>query len=47
MGLQQIPGHYIVSGSATATGGGSTLYNTAITATSTASATGAYLQGRK
>lgn len=47
MSLQQIPGHYIVSGSATATGGGSTLYNTAITATSTASATGAYLQGRK
>lgn len=42
MGLQQIPGHYIVSASATATGGGSTLYNTAITATSTASATGAY-----
>lgn len=42
MSLQQIPGHYIVSGSATATGGGSTLYNTAITATSTASATGAY-----
>ena len=42
MSLQQIPGHYIVSASATATGGGSTLYNTAITATSTASATGAY-----
>lgn len=40
MSLQQIPGHYIVS--ATATGGGSTLYNTAITATSTASATGRY-----
>ena len=42
MSLQQIPGHFIVSGSATATGGGSTLYNTAVTATSTASATGAY-----
>lgn len=42
MSLQQIPGHYIVSASATATGGGSTLYNTAITATSTASATAAY-----
>ena len=42
MSLQQIPGHYIISSSATATGGGSTLYNTAITATSTASATGAY-----
>lgn len=41
MSLQQIPGHFIVSGSATATGE-STLYNTAITATSTASATGAY-----
>lgn len=41
MSLQQIPGHYIVSGSATATGG-NTLYNTAVTATSTASATGAY-----
>lgn len=41
MSLQQIPGHYIVSGSATATGG-NTLYNTAITATSTASATAAY-----
>ncbi len=41
MSLQQIPGHYIVSGSATATGGNA-LYNTAITATSTASATGAY-----
>ena len=42
MSLQQIPGHYIVSGSSTATGGGNTLYNTAITATSTASATAAY-----
>lgn len=42
MSLQQIPGHYIVSASATATGGGSTLYNTAITATSTASATAEY-----
>jgi hypothetical protein len=41
MGLQQIPGHYIVSGSATATGG-NTLYNTAISATSTASATAKY-----
>jgi hypothetical protein len=41
MSLQQIPGHYIVSGSATATGG-NTLYNTAITATSTASATAKY-----
>lgn len=41
MSLQQIPGHYIVSGSATSTGG-NTLYNTAITATSTASATAAY-----
>ena len=41
MSLQQIPGHFIVSGSATATGG-NTLYNTAITATSTASATAAY-----
>lgn len=40
MSLQQIPGHYIVS--ATATGGGSTLYNTATTATSTASATAKY-----
>lgn len=42
MSLQQIPGHYIVSGSSTATGGGSTLYNTAVTATSTASATAKY-----
>jgi len=42
MSLQQIPGHYIVSASSTATGGGNTLYNTAITATSTASATAAY-----
>lgn len=41
MSLQKIPGHYIVSGSATATGG-NTLYNTAITATSTASATAKY-----
>ena len=46
MSLQQIPGHFIVSGSATATGG-NTLYNTAITATSTASATAEYTATQK
>lgn len=44
MGLQQIPGHYIVSATAT---GGNTLYNTAVTATSTASATAAYTATQK
>ena len=40
MSLHQIPGHYIVS--STGGGGGNMLYNSAFTATSTASATAAY-----
>lgn len=37
MGLQQIPGHYIVSASATGGGGSNCVYSTAVTATATAS----------
>lgn len=37
MGLQQIPGHYIVSASATGGGGSNCVYSTAVSATATAS----------